>query len=139
MSNYVVVDCGDNITTTREVIEGLKAIGTPENLIETSTTPISLKGYYDSDQGQGNVVVRRDTLHKHLGRSTSNDIGFELVDGKYKLHISDTDRKWWSNKQPVFQQAAVAEKVVTTAKAQGYNVRKVKEGPNIRVKLVRGF
>ena len=61
--------------------------GFAESMIEVHDTPQNLYGYQDDKRAQkAHIIVRR----KYVG-SSSNDIGFENINGTFIAHISEFD------------------------------------------------
>lgn len=86
MSEYVV--CETEMTDLDVLKEALIDLGVPAGHVEVHDVPVALTGYQgDQRQQRANVIIPR----RHVGGS-SNDIGFEKVDGKYTVIVSEYDR-----------------------------------------------
>jgi hypothetical protein len=103
--------------------------------VEVHKEAKALYGYQGDVRAQkGNVIIRR----QHVGPA-ANDLGFERQsDGKYRVWLSDYDRKYnkyddaWMGR---FKQAYGVEKAKAEAKKKGYRVseQKLDDG---RIRLV---
>jgi hypothetical protein len=86
MSEYI--ECMVDINDQECLIQALLDLGVTNEAIEVHEEPVRLYGYMGDERGQkAHIVIRR----KDIG-TASNDIGFErLVDGKWRIHVSDFD------------------------------------------------
>lgn len=86
MSEFVI--CETEITDLDALKAALVELGAVEANIEVHDEPVNLHGFGgDVREQKAHVVIRR----KNVGGS-SNDVGFEKVDGKYRVHVSQYDR-----------------------------------------------
>jgi hypothetical protein len=93
--------------------------GLTRDQIEVHPNGANLVGYHGDTRAQrAHVIVRRN----HVG-SAANDIGFELVDGRYVARISDFDRnhhgaEWQSRLSAQYTRSQVH----ASARRAGYRV-----------------
>jgi hypothetical protein len=75
------------ITDRDGLVRALLRCGFQKNMIEIHDTPQNLFGYQgDVRKQKAHVIIRR----KYIG-SSSNDVGYELVNGQFVAHISEFD------------------------------------------------
>jgi len=138
MSAYRLIEC--EIYEGEHIIEALVEMGIPRSCIEVHDTPQALQGYTgDTRSTKGNIIVRRKHVNKHLSGGSSNDLGFELRDGKYAAHVSNYDQGWWNRKQDRFMQVAAASQAIKAAKKRGYRVTKTEVEGKIKIKLKKSY
>lgn len=119
------------------VAAGIAGHALTREQIELHPDGSALRGYRnDARAQQAHVIVRR-----HNVRSASNDVGFELRDGKYVAHVSEFDRNQWADSSgwlgQVTQQYSRAL-VVRKAKKLGYRVHEtVTADGSIRLALAK--
>lgn len=94
MSHYTRM--ATRITRKECLIKALKSMGFQEHMIESSETPLPLKGYSGDIRAGKQCHVRIKGSgwrgQNHVG-GASNDLGWErMEDGTYALHVSDYDR-----------------------------------------------
>lgn len=132
MSEYTVVEI--DFTDTECLIKSLGEMGyTP---VVNMVDPINLIGYRgDTRPQKAHIVIPRSQVG-----SLSNDIGFELVDGKYIAHISEYDRTFKTNKlKQIYGQQKL--KKLVRLKSSRYKItgETVDEKGNIKIKIkIRG-
>lgn len=112
------------------LVEALNELGF--KVVEHHKEAQPLVGYQgDTREVKAHVIIRR----QYVG-SLSNDIGFELKDGKAIAHISDYDlTKYGDDWLKVVKGRYAVKKVVKEAKRKGYQVRKVKTSSGTRITL----
>jgi hypothetical protein len=132
MSHYSEVQI--ELTDEGCLVAALKRLGF-EGKVEVHKEPQALYGYQGDVRSQkAHVIIRR----QHVGPA-ANDLGFERqIDGKYRIWVSDYDRKYnkyddaWMGR---LKQAYGVEKAKAEAKKRGYRVseQKLDDG---RIRLV---
>lgn len=84
MSEFHVVEV--DFTDEKALLDALVEMGYKPLVHET---PQNLKGYQGDTRKQKAHII----LPKSQVGYASNDVGFEKVDGKYKLHVSEYDQR----------------------------------------------
>jgi hypothetical protein len=85
MSHFV--DVVTSIKDPDALIRALIRCGFQKQMIEVHDTPQNLYGYQgDIRKQKAHIILRR----KYVG-SSSNDVGYELVNGSFVAHISEFD------------------------------------------------
>jgi hypothetical protein len=132
MSKYKLIQ--SEIRTEKCIVDTLKSIGISSNDIEIHKMPQFLNDYAGNQtSNKANVIVRRQVLKKLFGTQYPNDLGFERVGKKYKIHLSDDDEQWW-NKRKFIQKVTTAE-VLREAKRNGLTVQKIFEDDVVKIHL----
>lgn len=97
-------------------------------------TPKQLEGYHgDKREQKAHIIIPRS----QVGHS-SNDVGFEKVQGKYVTHASEYDHAWRTGKRIGQLKQTYSERVVmkTIGKHSRYSfsTKKIDEKGNIKIK-----
>lgn len=138
MSEYTIVEC--EIESADHVVSALEALGIPRASIEVHEDLVNLIGYEGrSRANKAHVIVRKNNVNKYLSAGCSNDLGFEKAEGKFRVHVSDYDRRWWNLKEVKFKNEAACAKATELARKRGYKIERTDEGEVIRLKLIKPF
>jgi hypothetical protein len=132
MSHYSEVQI--ELTDEGCLVAALSRLGF-KGTVEVHREAQSLYGYQGEVRSQkAHVIIRR----QHVG-SAANDVGFERqADGRYRVWVSDYDRKYnkyddaWLGR---LKQAYGVEKAKLEAKKRGYMVSEQKQDDG-RIRLV---
>ena len=132
MSHYSEVQI--ELTDEDCLVAALSRLGF-KGTVEVHREAQSLYGYQGEVRSQkAHVIIRR----QHVG-SAANDVGFERqADGRYRVWVSDYDRKYnkyddaWLGR---LKQAYGVEKAKLEAKKRGYMVSEQKQDDG-RIRLV---
>jgi hypothetical protein len=137
LSAYKIIKC--KATTIDEVVFALQQLGCPQKFIEIHDNPEPLVRYNGAQLGRANIIVRKEWLNKHWSHGASNDLGFEKTPEGIKVHVSDYDTHWWTEKEPKFAQYAVEKKVTNELKKRGYMATKSTSGDTIELTLIKTY
>ena len=139
MSEYLVVE--SDVTSEKHLIAALMALGVPKECIEYHETPTNLRGFRGDTRAQkANVILRAKNVDKYLSGGASNDLGFELVNGKYQVRVSQYDRgKWWNKRQEEFLNEATAAKTIEQAKKRGYKIVREDKDGEIHLRVAKKY
>jgi hypothetical protein len=128
MSAFII--CEPEDLTEEQILKTLELLG--YTVVEKGTN-LHLYGYRgDKRKEVCEIVVRR----KHIG-SSSNDLGFKKVNGKFQMVVSEYDQRHLVTKhkgkqsmtfQQLFTQAASTSKVLENAKKKKMKVSMPPEG-----------
>jgi hypothetical protein len=132
MSHYSEVEI--ELTDEGCLVAALSRLGF-KGKVEVHQEAQPLYGYQGDARAQkGHVIIRQ----QHVGRA-ANDVGFERqADGRYRVWVSDYDRKYnkyddaWLGR---LKQAYGVEKAKLEAKKRGYMVSEQKQDDG-RIRLV---
>lgn len=141
MSAFVKTEL--DIDDQAHLIGALKDLGWTDDQIEVHEDAVPLVGYHGDKRAQkAHVIVRR----KHIGGS-SNDVGFERVDGKFIAHVSEYDRNSaWASRNGCknmahwegrLKQLYGVRRAEAVAKKQGFKVTKTQEKGKVQLVLQR--
>ena len=131
MSEYHEVEL--EVNDEKSIVQSLEELGYKPVV---TTEPVQLEGYLgDSRRQKANIVIPR-----HQVGGASNDIGFEKVGKKYKMHISEYDigQRFFDEKEfkKLYSKNLVLNKLKKSKKFKKKSVNVDKNG-KITIKLKR--
>lgn len=135
MSEYKTIEI--EISDSECIIKALEEMGYKP--IVCLDSPRHLEGYHGDIRSQkAHIIVPRSQIG-----SASNDVGFELIDGKYIAHVSAYDKHTWAAKLNRLRQGYAKQKIKKAIKKKSsrYSLKSesVDEKGNIRLKVkIRG-
>tara|TARA_Y100000034_G_scaffold74318_1_gene89424 strand:- start:10653 stop:11054 length:402 start_codon:yes stop_codon:yes gene_type:complete len=116
------------------VIEALVEMGYPREAMRFSETKVSLQGYKGDLRSQkANLVIPK----KYVG-SKANDLGFEMIDGKIVMHLSEYDKSSTFTKYKQNKLKALYQKqtILKAAKKLKKKVKVTQEKGKIRMEIL---
>jgi len=103
MSEFNVIEV--NFKNKNVLIDSLKQMGYKPKVFDES---VNLKGYQgDTREQKAHIIIPRSQVG-----NASNDVGFEWIKDKYRMHASEYDRPWRTGEKIKKLKQVYAEKII---------------------------